>query len=85
MPPPRTYNGVLRNYQETEIVFINSSPVNLIGLPVPRVLKRKNNHYMRPRSPVSPTLKFLKYNEIPTSGSREARLKRDFLQTQGMS
>ncbi len=81
---PKTNEGVL-NYQETEIVFINSSPVKLNGLPAPRVLKRKEDYYMLPRSPVSPTHKSSKRKANFPSGSRAARLKHDFVRTLGTS
>lgn len=75
MDLPNTNNGA-SNYVATEIVYNNSSPLMpRIGLPVARVLKRKEGHYIRPRSPVPPTL----------PGCRMARLKCNFIRTKGMT
>ncbi|KJA12628.1 hypothetical protein HYPSUDRAFT_210303 [Hypholoma sublateritium FD-334 SS-4] len=40
----------------TELVFIQSSIPRGVGGPHPRVIRRKNNLYMLPRSPESPIL-----------------------------
>lgn len=69
--------------QTTELVFINSSRPRIAG-PTAKVIRRKEEYYMLPRSPTSPTL--LRRTRIPpTSGSLTARLKRDYTQTKGIS
>lgn len=67
--------------QTTEPVFINSSPARGIGGPVPRVTRRKDDRYMRPRYPLSPTLVGRKV--VPLSGSRVARFRQDFVEVEG--
>lgn len=83
MTPPSPSAHIASNqipWKSTELVFINSSPGLKVG-PNPRVIKRRNNYYMRPRSPPSPTTSRL---EIPrSSGSLAARLKDDFMTTPG--
>lgn len=66
-------------WQATELVFIHSSPGLKVG-PNPRVLKRRNNYYMRPRSPLSPTISRLG-PVSQSSGSLAARVKNDYLAT----
>ncbi len=84
MNPANTNNGA-PNYQATEIIYINSSPALRIGLPVARVLKRRDGYYMRPRSPESPTSseRSIIPTSIPNAGSRSERIKRDFVRTKG--
>lgn len=68
--------------QDTELAFINSSRPLVAG-PVPRVLTRRDDYYMLPRYPTSPTLH--RRMQVPlTSGSVAARLKRDFIKTRGI-
>ncbi len=81
MTPPRTHispNPI--PWQETEVVFINSSPGLKVG-PNPRVIKRQNSCYMRPCSPLSPTTSRLEVNQF--SGSLAARLKNEYSMTPG--
>lgn len=47
--------AVHHDLQATELVTINSSPLRIGCLPRPRVIKRKNNRYMLPQSPESPS------------------------------
>ncbi len=84
MKPANTNDGG-PNYQATEIVYINSSPPLRIGLPVARVLKRRDGYYMRPRSPVSPSSseRSIIPTSIPNPGRRAERIKRDFVRTKG--
>ncbi len=42
--------------QDTELVFIDSSPIRLANLPVPRVLKRKGTYFYASLFPNVPTL-----------------------------
>lgn len=67
----------------TELVFIDSSPINIAGLPKARVLKRKDNHYMLPSSPSSPTLNMRRKSDKRTSENQVARAKRDYIRTDG--
>ena len=72
------------NYQATELVFINSSPEMGQGLPVPRVIKRRDDHYMRPRPPHSPNLSARTKQKIfPNLGSWKARFNRDYEKVKG--
>lgn len=45
----------ITDLQATELVIINSSRPKAGLLPDPRVIKRRNNHYMLPQSPESPS------------------------------
>lgn len=76
MATPRT---TVAPYQETELVIINSSPIKAWACPNPRVIKRKENHYMCPRSPISP----FGGKVAPLSGSSSARLKSDYVKING--
>lgn len=67
----------------TELVFIDSSPINIAGLPKARVLKRRNNHYMLPHSPSSPTLNIGGKSGEQMSGKPVARAQRDYTLTEG--
>lgn len=66
-------------HQETEIITINSSPVEAWGGPNPRVIKRKNNRYMLPRSPISPSRNIM----APVSGSSIARFQNNYMNVNG--
>ena len=78
MTPLKT-NDASHNYQETELVFINSTPEKGTGLPVARVFKRKDGRYMRFRSPCSPTLSAQSRHKIKPmiSGSWAERYRDD--------
>ena len=70
----------------TEVVFIDSSPINIAGLPRACVLKRKSNCYMLPTSPPSLTLRYVGgHSGGRVAGRLVARTKtrRDFTQTDG--
>ena len=67
----------------TELVFIDSSPINIAHLPRARVLRRKDNHYMLPRSPLSPTLNFRPKAGTCKSDKQTARTKRDYVLANG--
>ncbi len=69
-------------YLDTELVYINSSRPRLDG-PAARVIRRKDNRYMLPRSPRSPTLHGQSTSEALISGSIAARSKNDFILTEG--
>lgn len=77
MTSPRTK---VAPYVETELVFNNSSPVKPWGVgPNPRVIKRRGDYYMRPRSPISP----FGSKVAPISGSHAARFQFDYTKTNG--
>ncbi|KJA21686.1 hypothetical protein HYPSUDRAFT_55385 [Hypholoma sublateritium FD-334 SS-4] len=63
--------------QDTELVFINSSLPRIAG-PVARVTKRRNDYYMLPQSPTSPT-SHGRMQVAPISGSAAARRKNDYI------
>lgn len=68
----------------TELVIINSSVPKGIG-PYARVRKRKDNYYVLPRSPESPTLRILQGRTAasPLRGPRglRANCKKDYILT----
>ncbi len=66
-------------HQTMELVAINSSPIEARGGPNPRVIKRKNNRYMRPRSPISPSRNIM----AQISGSSIARFQNNYLNMDG--
>ncbi|KAF9471606.1 hypothetical protein BDN70DRAFT_901209 [Pholiota conissans] len=70
----------LTRLQTTELVTINSSAAMGIG-PYPRVIKRKDNRYMRPRSPQSPILQWKSPTVERISGSATARRAHDYVLT----
>ncbi len=83
MSPPRAPPLVA---QDTELVFIDSSPIQLAHLPRPRVLKRKESHFMLRRSPTSPTLDIRSQAGLRTFKSPEkqtTRSKRDYISVNG--
>ena len=68
----------------TELVFIDSSPINIAGLPRARVLRRKEDHYMLPRSPPSPTLNIRRRSDACVSAKPTPRTKKDYALTNGV-
>lgn len=84
---PLQENVAISVTQDTELVFINSSPIQLACLPKPRVIKRKDNHFMLRCSPTSPTLGIRrKVGSERTSGmskKQAARSKGDYASTNG--
>ena len=77
----RNRNVALEN-PTTELCFIKSSRPRMAG-PTAKVISRKDEYYMLPRSPTSPTL-LRRMRFSPISGSVAARLKSDYIRTKGI-
>ncbi len=68
-------------YRETELVIINSSLVGAGVGPNPRVIKRKDSCYMRPRPPISPSRNTMA--PISVSSNSKARFQNNYVKING--
>ena len=70
--------------QDTELVTIDSSPIQLAYLPKPRVTKRKDDRFMLRYSPVSPTLGVRNRPGLQISNNQAAKSNRGYATINGM-
>lgn len=62
-----------KSWQDTEPVFIQSSPQRMGQGPAPRVLRRRNNIFVSLRTPESPTVVYLADKRRRTLGQAVAK------------